>query len=493
MIIQKAKETLEKLRRTTNNTVPDFGMDSETELIIRVISNECKSTALQYDVTGKMSYQKYGSEIIRDNIDTIIRQLILNGNIIPKEVMSKIMYSHGCIVGINSDLHIYKGIREDEKGNLERIATVGKAIIEINNPVCIKLINEEIYRNFARQLILSNYKKLPKQNIFKILKEKVIHGKEDREFLTQKYIKILKEHTSYNDEIIRNTVEYNLDYIYNQKFMDEVINNINNSTGILPLKVAKKGIPFESLLNSVSAEIQDIANTIPDINEIYKDIEQIYADTETQLIAYSTDISKLNKQQILQLIKDINETSLKDPNLCKYLGKDGFRNAEVGISNTDIDLVKKENVAQSMENLSKDIYELVKNKSNLTKEDYIQKAIMLQYRFLRIHPFPDSNGRTSRALLNMITLQKGILVEFPKEIKNEYIEAMNDTHIELNKQNYLQLICDDSEELKQIEDSIKFPIHKFIENNCLINLLQENEKRDKEKDEIIDDLYVNEL
>lgn len=35
----------------------------------------------------------------------------------------------------------------------------------------------------------------------------------------------------------------------------------------------------------------------------------------------------------------------------------------------------------------------------------------------------DSNGRTSRALLNMMTIPKGMLIEVPKERKNEIYKS----------------------------------------------------------------------
>ena len=38
MIIEKSKELLEKLRRTNYKRIPDFGMDEESEMIIKVIN-----------------------------------------------------------------------------------------------------------------------------------------------------------------------------------------------------------------------------------------------------------------------------------------------------------------------------------------------------------------------------------------------------------------------------------------------------------------------
>ena len=89
MIIQKSKELLEKLRRTNYKQIPDF------------ISNECKSTILASDKQGNIQPRRYESDVIKENVHQIVRQLILNGGTIPKEVMNHIICSNGMITGIN--------------------------------------------------------------------------------------------------------------------------------------------------------------------------------------------------------------------------------------------------------------------------------------------------------------------------------------------------------------------------------------------------------
>ena len=92
-----------------------------------------------------------------------------------------------------------------------------------------------------------------------------------------------------------------------------------------------------------------------------------------------------------------------------------------------------------MQRLAKDIHELVQNAEQMGKEEYLRRAVQLQYRFIRIHPFAaDSNGRTSRALLNMMTIPKGILVELPKEKKTEFISASNATNKKMDEQGYFE-------------------------------------------------------
>lgn len=448
-------------------------MDTESEMLIRIITNECKSTILASDKKGNIQPRRYESDVIKENLHQIVRQLILNGGTIPKEVMSHIICSDGMITGINSDIQLYKGIREQEDGNLERTASIGNSVIDLFqlNPDTLKLIEEEVYDKFARQFILQNAEKLPRLNKFSIFKERILHGREDREFINKRFVSVLKSENKYGDDIIKATANYHLDYMYNDKFKEKLLNVVNSGTTLIPIESKGKNTSFNQLLKVISAETGDLDNLIPDINKIHKDIEQIYADVEAQLLAYSTDITKLNANQIEEKIKQINQVSLKNPNLQKGLGDSGYRKIKVGIKNNDVKMVEVRRVPLCMERLAKDIQDLVQNESSMDKDQYLKRAVQLNYRFIRIHPFTDSNGRTSRALLNMMTIPKGILIEVPKEKKSEFVKAQRDTNDEMDKHGYFELLNDDMRELEQIErDNTELPTYEFIKQNCVIDL-----------------------
>lgn len=473
MIIEKSKELLEKLRRNNYRQVPDFGMDTESEMLIRIITNECKSTILASDKQGNIQPKRYGSDVIKENLHQIVRQLILNGGTIPKEVMNHIICSNGMITGINSDIQLYKGIREQEDGNVERTASIGNSIINLLqlNPDTLKLIEKEIYDRFARQFILQNAEKLPRLNKFSIFKERILHGREDREFINKRFVSVLKSENKYGDDIIRATANYHLDYMYNDKFKNKLLDAASNGTTLIPIETRGKYTSFAQLLSVISAETGDLDNLIPDMNKIHEDIEQVYADVEAQLLAYSTDITKLNANQIEEKIKQINQASLKNPALQQYIGDSGYRRIRVGIKNNDVKMVEVRRVPLCMERLAKDIQDLVQNESSMDKDQYLKRAVQLNYRFIRIHPFTDSNGRTSRALLNMMTIPKGILIEVPKEKKSEFVKAQRDTNDEMDKHGYFELLNDDMQELEQIErDNTELPTYEFIKKNCVIDL-----------------------
>lgn len=436
MIIEKSKELLEKLRRTNYKRIPDFGMDEESEMIIKVIINECKSTLAFQDQDGEVTFERYGSDIIKENIEQIVRQLILNGVNIPRETMKNIMCSNNeFITGIDADIPLYKGIQEQEDGSMNRVATTGNVIIDfskLDNNI-VDMIKKEVYDRYARCFILDNKEKLPHLNKVSIFKERVFHGRENKEFINRKFSSLLKRQTNYNDEIIKNTVKYHLENLYSDKFKQEVLQSVANGNMLVPIE--KNKVSFNQLLDAISAEVQDIESLIPDINNIQQDIAQIYADIEAQLIGYSTDITKLSANEIENTIKDINEIYLKNSELEKYSDKSGYRIVNVGINNENVKMVEHQNVPFCMKRISEDIQELVQSASKMNKDDYLKRAVQLNYRFIRIHPFVDSNGRTSRALLNMMTIPKGMLIEVPKERKNEFIKAqrvfklMEDDHV----------------------------------------------------------------
>lgn len=222
-------------------------------------------------------------------------------------------------------------------------------------------------------------------------------------------------------------------------------------------------------------------NLIPDINKIQNDISQIYSDVEAQLTAYSTDITKLSPERIEQTIKQINRASLQESKL-KYIGDNGYRTANVGINGNKLELLKKEYVEDAMDTISKDIYELVQQSSTMDKEEYLKRAVGLQYRFIRIHPFPDSNGRTSRALLNMMTIPKGILVNFPKDKKLEYIMCSNETHMEMDSKEYLQAIQEESKNLINMEIDTELPVYRYVKQ---YGVIETQKLKQSNKEEIL--------
>ena len=102
-----AKRALKKLQRLNYKTRPDFGLDTQTEELIDVITNECKSTVMQEN-NNQYYMKKYESSLTKDAVRAIVRELIRNGNYISREVMNKSVFENNMFVGLDSDVTIYK-------------------------------------------------------------------------------------------------------------------------------------------------------------------------------------------------------------------------------------------------------------------------------------------------------------------------------------------------------------------------------------------------
>ncbi len=63
---------------------------------------------------------------------------------------------------------------------------------------------------------------------------------------------------------------------------------------------------------------------------------------------------------------------------------------------------------------------------NITMSEYIEHVVRTHHKITVIHPFPEGNGRTSRAFLNVQLVRAGITPIYIKvEDKKEYIDALS--------------------------------------------------------------------
>lgn len=144
-----------------------------------------------------------------------------------------------------------------------------------------------------------------------------------------------------------------------------------------------------------------------------------------------------------------------------------FRTENCFISNSDVSTTPYHLISSEIASFYEPFEQLLKwgrdiKANNKTSEliDYINSVIELKCKLIKIHPFKDGNGRTCRALVNLLFKQ----VELPpvyiaKKEKDEYIKAM-DSAVRLNDYDsirgfYYYKICDSIVELdfdKNLED-----------------------------------------
>ena len=490
MYREKALKLLDKLNSFNYRQKPQYFIDSESKQIIKSIVNECKSTII-IEEENNIKAKRYESSLPIKSVEDIVNELLGNGKQISRHTMNKIIYGKGAFSGLDTDVRIYKGINPE---TLRFEAFTSEMYVDERDfsfPDVREEI-EQILKKYAREIILrdskSENRKLPPINKFRIFMERIIHRPFSIQKFEKEYMQLLKKYSGItNEEALTQSAKYKVKQITSQKYTNRILQSIKNGTAIMPLD--RKSDEFVNLQNQISAEIFEQMDQIPNLNETFRDINQIFKDAETQLKAYTIDFSKMTPNQIEDTIKKINSISITDEK-AKYLGEDGYRNCNVGISGEDIKMLPKQNVMKAMQLFAQDIYSFVNASAELPDTEYLKKATMLMYRFIRIHPFPDSNGRTSRAILNALTLDRNILVSFTKEQKGEFIQISNSLHKELGD-NYLECLYKNPKKASEMEEENIGELANFViehstldnqeqagnENNITLNLeFQQDEK-----------------
>lgn len=136
-----------------------------------------------------------------------------------------------------------------------------------------------------------------------------------------------------------------------------------------------------------------------------------------------------------------------------------FRDVSACISGSDVKTVEPEEISLEISKLYT-VYndllllgdEIVSNERVDLLVKYINMCIDLKCRIVEIHPFVDGNGRTSRALLNLLFRRVNLPpVYINLAEKNQYIKAMDDA-IRLKDKSHIRTlyyykICDSIVEL----------------------------------------------
>ena len=110
-------------------------------------------------------------------------------------------------------------------------------------------------------------------------------------------------------------------------------------------------------------------------------------------------------------------------------------NTHVSIGNTFFrNNSKFDDVKDDMDQLAAE-YENMKQISD--KDEYVDKAISIFQRFIQIHPYQDGNGRTSRALFDIMLINRDIVppVLYPTYYDRGMLDALSDEYLKnSNKQ-----------------------------------------------------------
>jgi len=173
---------------------------------------------------------------------------------------------------------------------------------------------------------------------------------------------------------------------------------------------------------------------------------------------------------------ELDETIVKDIHeiLMENIQQGGFyRNVDVYISGA-------EHVPPSPTEAFTQIKEFYASLSG--KFDYaIAKAAYVHAEFVKIHPFIDGNGRTSRLIMNYILIQNGYLpISISKNSKLKYYETLDLYAVNNNLNPFMELIADLEEkrldfyiqQIKNVQKSLH--MHNLNDVSNVIKSYREN-------------------
>lgn len=162
---------------------------------------------------------------------------------------------------------------------------------------------------------------------------------------------------------------------------------------------------------------------------------------------------ELTEELIIETANKINQDAM--------FISDGYRKVGNFLGDTDVFISKPDQIKDDMK-------KLLDNYNHKWKDlDPFEREALFNIEFLRIHPFEDGNGRTSRLLLNVNILRDGYApIIIDRGIKQEYFKARNNSDVTWIKNMFMD---------KSKKESAL--IGKFItdyENNPYINNLSDS-------------------
>ena len=143
-----------------------------------------------------------------------------------------------------------------------------------------------------------------------------------------------------------------------------------------------------------------------------------------ELVNEKSDISEWNIKGLHQLVL----RGIDDSNAGKY------RNYDVIISGASHKPPQYIKVPELME-------KLIMNYNEWDKYHPIIKSALLHGELVKIHPFADGNGRTSRLIMNMELMRNGYVpVIIKKENRLKYYEALDKAHTTKDYTDFIKLV-----------------------------------------------------
>jgi len=113
----------------------------------------------------------------------------------------------------------------------------------------------------------------------------------------------------------------------------------------------------------------------------------------------------------------------------EYAGR--FRTSAARISASRVDICDYSEIHFRIREANYEFNEIISISKNI--DEYIRRSIRLHSRLIQIHPFSDGNGRSTRALLNLLMKYVGLPPTYVKlGEKDKYFEALDEAIVDGN-------------------------------------------------------------
>ncbi len=406
----------------------------ENQKILDLILAECRCSIIDKDG----NYSRFGSSTDIRVIKILIQLFLSDAKEIPPEVVSMALTKEG-VVGpfMKMEFHKkYDGIGYELEMEDVFPQQFSINVFKDNLQVKEKFINE-IIKPYVKNIIFENDILMSKSPIGAYINKYIIRTfvpQKTDEQLEKDLISILETGIDANRNLVENIANYiYINIMNNVYFKEELINRTLDATELQ--KLGRISIGFGSLVENMSYEtLQMIELKSFPYGELIS-IKNTFYTVTAVLEALVTNLENLDEKQILKQIERVNK-NFNNRKEIKYREKE-VANNKFG---TPIEFVKKENIISSMENLCRMIKVLLDKKDEIDGVEYIREVIRIHYRFIRIQPFDRANGRTARAIVNMLLSAKGMLAIFRKEKRGDYIEYINEANrvIKENEERYVE-------------------------------------------------------
>lgn len=455
MIKDKTKELFDLLKSgkgaTTNEVFGNSYLNDDIKKIVKILVNECKCSLI--DSKGKK--RRYESDLSIDLVEKIMESLVSERTELNPTISSRLM-SNREIIGPNIPIKYKKYNDELGRPSLEIIKTFPDNIISLLTKNMGDL-EEKILKPYMSRIVKQD-KVLSKRYRFRKHFNKYYRENISDDELLKRYQEMLSQ----NELIDKNQIEsisqyfiYNI--LKNKDINKKIIESEINGTSLVVFGEEKNN-SYEGMLHQLSINFLDYMPCIKNPNENLEEVKKIYDNAIGQLEALSLDIGQTPKE-IEGQIKNINRLINRDN---KNYDENGYRVIDVTLAGSkDAKFTRRANVHKAMKLYCEQVDKLLLNKDIMTDKEYIKEVSKLHFRFIQIHPFPDGNGRTGRAITNMLLSEKDMCALFDKKEKDKYIRGMNFMRDVINE-DYIKGLYTNQDICSDIEDKNIYLLEEYI-------------------------------